>query len=336
MTADSNRVTDREKLSADDTIVLSETYPMPESADPSASHPPETAILTDVAELLPVAFLVDLPYLLLTNLLPEQGAKSVVFGAFDTESKTNVVVKVSKKDRSAMEIGETAGWVNETTLLETLSDTGAVVPFYTGGISKLEYVDGTSLKVRYLVMAQQECSLATLMERGIPEHEKLSVFDRLLDQVSKLHEKRYAHRDLKPKNVLVKDGGRSLVLADLYSAGIIGMPADLTIEAGLWTLNYMAPEQLGAPLQRLGPEIDVYALGVTLHEMLTGRLPFERHVDTPKESLKNPVVVDESLPPYIRTIIQKACRTSPKERYATARNLQRALRAGMSATRAWD
>lgn len=266
------------------------------------------------------------PDILLKKLLTEQGGRSLVFEGASARTGSKLAVKISKKDRSRMEVGETAGWINEATMLETLASTGAVVPFYAGGVSRFESADGFSQEVRYIVTALHEKSLAAFMDSGIPESQRFDLFNILLEQVIKLHDRGYAHRDLKPKNILVNDDGKTVVLADLYGAGIIGMPQDLTLEGGLWTINYMAPEQLDAPLQQLGPRVDVYALGVILHELYTKKLPFDRSHKHQREALRSPLVIDGALPEKVRAVVEKACSKNPERRYGTARELGGELR----------
>jgi serine/threonine protein kinase len=90
-----------------------------------------------------------------------------------------------------------------------------------------------------------------------------------------VHEHGKVHRDIKPSNVLVGANGRTVVIdfgvaANLGAQG--GPPEARSSEAGIvGTPHYMAPEQ--ATAERLGPEADWYAVGMTLFEALTGRLP---------------------------------------------------------------
>ena len=98
------------------------------------------------------------------------------------------------------------------------------------------------------------------------EGDRLALFARICDAVQHGHQKGIIHRDLKPSNVLVKpDGGLKVIDFGIARMGEIG-GAEI---AG--TLPYMSPEQRAG--DHLDVRSDVYALGVMLHEMSTGRLP---------------------------------------------------------------
>lgn len=111
---------------------------------------------------------------------------------------------------------------------------------------------------------------ATLLDhaRGLPRREALALFARVCDAVHHAHLKGIVHRDLKPSNVLVQETGPKLIdfgiaLEDEGGDGRV---------AG--TLAYMSPEQLD-PDADLDARADVYALGVLLHQLLSGALPLD-------------------------------------------------------------
>src|SRR5262249_18374461 len=104
---------------------------------------------------------------------------------------------------------------------------------------------------------------------------------RLADGLAHAHERGIVHRDLKPANVLLTDEGQPMLL-DFNLAADANDPAFTAAALVGGTLPYMAPEQLRA--LRDGPggrpadaRADLYALGLILHELLTGRHPFPVH-----------------------------------------------------------
>jgi serine/threonine protein kinase len=133
------------------------------------------------------------------------------------------------------------------------------------------------------------------------------------------------HRDIKPGNLLVDDRGH-LWVTDFGLARFQGV-GDLTLSGDLLgTVRYMSPEQ-AAGGRILDPRTDVYSLGATLYELLTGRPAFDgtdrqellrqiAHVDpTPPRKL------DPTIPRDLETIVEKAMAKEPHRRYATAGEL---------------
>ncbi|MEM7352892.1 MAG: serine/threonine-protein kinase [Acidobacteriota bacterium] len=125
----------------------------------------------------------------------------------------------------------------------------------------MEHVEGELIH-RY-------CDSATLSV-----DERLDLFCKVCEAVAFAHQNLVVHRDLKPSNILVSDGG----IPKLLDFGIAKLLADeataeLTVGLAPLTVNYASPEQL------LGEAIttasDVYSLGVVLHQLLTGRLPWD-------------------------------------------------------------
>jgi serine/threonine-protein kinase len=164
-----------------------------------------------------------------------------------------------------------------------------------GGRSYLvmEYVDGRPL--------------AALLP--LPAERAIEIAAQLCDALAYAHARGVVHRDVKPANVLVDAAGRAK-LSDFGIARLLaGERADTTATAGvLGTPAYMAPEALaGAPPD---PRMDVYALGVVLYEMITGR--------PPQGDLAG-------LSPPLDRIVRRALATDLAERYPGAEAMGRDL-----------
>jgi serine/threonine-protein kinase len=138
----------------------------------------------------------------------------------------------------------------------------------------------------------------------------LDVALQVASALAAAHQAGILHRDVKPQNVLVDAAGRVKV-ADFGIARPLGSAEGtrLTLAGGvLGTPRYMAPEALaGAPPD---PRMDVYSLGVLLHEAIAG----------------HDAVSSESLPPPVRAIVARATARAPDERYASVEEMARDLR----------
>jgi len=145
------------------------------------------------------------------------------------------------------------------------------------------------------------------------------------------HEKGIVHRDLKPANVLLADGVPKIADFGLAKRADSNQAHTLTGTI-LGSPSYMAPEQAAGQTDKIGPATDVYALGVILYEMLTGRPPFKgstllETIDQVREH--DPVPPRYLLPKTPRdleTICLKCLEKSPQRRYASAAALADDLR----------
>ncbi|HXG67003.1 MAG TPA: protein kinase [Blastocatellia bacterium] len=141
-----------------------------------------------------------------------------------------------------------------------------------------------------------------------------------------IHQAGVIHRDVKPANLFLNGNGAAMV-------GDFGIAVDTEAEDGKKTISgtpiFMAPEQWQQ--RELGRYTDVYALGVTMHTLATGKFPFDgetlqelfnAHVNQPYQ----PPPAAEPSEAYLFSVIERTLRKNPDERFATADQLARVLR----------
>src|SRR5262249_19016503 len=145
------------------------------------------------------------------------------------------------------------------------------------------------------------------------------------------HRRQIVHRDVKPQNILVGRDG-SIKLTDF---GIASVYKDINAERltttgmTLGTVQYYAPEQAHGEI--VNPAADVYALGIVMYEMLTGRTPFEG--DTPvavamqhiQDAPLAPSRLNPNIPSALEEIILRCLEKAPEMRYRDGTLLARAL-----------
>ncbi len=181
-----------------------------------------------------------------------------------------------------------------------------------------EYCEGPSLR-RWL-KSQNQPVPARLAARWVAA---------VADAVQHAHDRGILHRDIKPDNILLAGGAKpeDLVprLTDFGLAKVVEEAGDQTLsEARVGTPVYMAPEQAAGRRSEVGPATDVYGLGATLYEILTGRPPFrgETEAETLRLVVESEPVAPRSLRPGLPrdldTICLKSLRKVPAYRYDSA------------------
>ena len=186
---------------------------------------------------------------------------------------------------------------------------------------------GVVVKVPYLVMDHIDGpTLREITENtgGLPLAAAVKVMWDVAGAVAALHERDVIHRDLKPANVLFDQDGH-LFVTDFGLASLRRRSDSPMATAG--TPAYMAPETFEG---KASPQSDVYAMGIMLFELLSGRLPFTGDLAALRDQHAHaPLPVAEladSIPASIVEVIERAAHKKEMFRYKRAEHFQRALR----------
>jgi len=168
---------------------------------------------------------------------------------------------------------------------------------------------------------------------GLPDEETIRLFDLIAEGLDYAHSREIVHRDLKPNNILMDEGGNPY-LADFGLAKFTEGKIEMTNTLMTGTAAYMAPEiaRMGKSTKRA----DIYALGIILFEMLTGKLPYQgktpynilsAHVNQPIPKIRE---FRPDLPEAMQAVIDKAIAKEPEDRFASATEMAAAFKAALN------
>jgi TolB-like protein/Tfp pilus assembly protein PilF len=253
-----------------------------------------------------------------------------VYRATDSKLGRDVALKVLPADM-AHDPERLARFRREAKALAQL-DHPNIVTIYS-----VEECDGVHFLTMQLVEGQPLDRM--ILTGGLPVDQIVEIASALGEALAAAHEKGIVHRDLKPANVMVSNDGRVKVLdfglaKDIRASNLSDatMTSDSRTQIGvvMGTPAYMSPEQTsGRPLDH---RTDIFSLGVVLHEMATGRRPFEgaSSADLVSAILRDPApsVTDArpDLPSDLARIIRRCLEKDPRHRVQTARDVSNEFR----------
>jgi len=262
-----------------------------------------------------------------------RGGMAQVYKAWDPNTQRYVAIKVLH-EYLADEPGFQERFSREGTLAASLNHPNIV------GVYDFDTAITEAGRVSYMVMPLVEGpslrhKIMDVGARGerLPLEEVVRIVEGIASALDYAHARGMVHRDIKPANILFDERGTPL-LTDFGLARLVS-GARLT-ESGYTggTPAYMSPEQGRG--EAGDQRSDIYALGIILHEMLTGRLPFEadsgpamimKHLDEPLPSVRKLV---PELPVAVEAVVYRAAAKRPQDRYPSAGELAAELRAALA------
>ncbi|GAB3698375.1 hypothetical protein GCM10027592_23380 [Spirosoma flavus] len=249
-----------------------------------------------------------------------EGGMGTVYQATDTHLERPVAMKMLHT-HLVNQASFTERFRNEAMILARLNhpNIAVVYNFLQDGsdyFMAMEYVAGDSLET--LVRKTGRLSVPVAAE----------VVRQALEGLAHAHRKGVLHRDIKPANLMLTPEGQ-VKLMDFGIARVIGNQRMTQANRLVGTLEYMAPElvQGEAP----SPSSDIYAIGILLYELLSGKLPFASRTDFALMQAiirEKPIALRKlngDIPKEIEAIVHKALDKNPAKRFADAKEFQKAL-----------
>lgn len=177
----------------------------------------------------------------------------------------------------------------------------------------MEYVPGSTLKDKIKAEAPLDITLAVRIAKDVAKG------------LAHAHDNNIVHCDIKPHNILMTEDKRAKI-ADFGIARAVTESTMTYSGSVLGSVHYFSPEQARGSM--ITPKSDVYSLGVTLYEMLTGRLPFNgdnpvsiamKHVE---EEAVPPTAFNPKIPPMLEAVVMRAMNKNPDMRPSSAELVQ--------------
>lgn len=252
-----------------------------------------------------------------------EGAQGTVILALDTELGRKVAIK-SLHESLMSDTLHVKRFKEEAKTLASLGHS-SIVEVY-------DYVANSS--ACHLIMEYFEGHPLDLYIRNvtgpIPEDAAIDIYIKVLDAMNHIHKKNIIHRDIKPSNIMINDKSEIRLLDFGIAKNTENDPTLTKIGASAgYTPMYMSPEHCnGSPITKYS---DIYSLGVTLWQMLTGKAPYEEftqgqiYLKVANEPLPSIQTVYQNVSQKMNTIVQKATHKNPKERYLSCEAFKKAL-----------
>ncbi|HOA32957.1 MAG TPA: protein kinase, partial [Clostridia bacterium] len=244
------------------------------------------------------------------------GGTAIVFKGEDVRTGETVAIKILKEEyaqdeefiRRFRKEAEAAMKLNHPNIVSVkdIGQDGNVIYIV------MEYVDGVTLK-DYIDAMQY-----------ISWQDTLVIAKQILEAVDHAHEKQIIHRDIKPMNIMVSDSS-DIKLTDF---GIARAVSNSTIQANdnsAGSVHYLSPEQARGGF--VDERSDIYSIGITLYELITGVVPFDgdSHISIALKHLDGKIIppkeVDPEIPKGVNDLIVMATRKDPGKRFQSARDM---------------
>lgn len=252
------------------------------------------------------------------------GGMGSVYLAANTNIDQQVAIKALRPDVACNAMLR-AKFKQEAELLCSLDHPG-IVKF----LNYVETAEGVFLIMEYVKGVTLEDFIKK--KNGlIVEKKAYPLINEILDAFSYAHSKGIVHRDIKPSNIIIQDDGHIKVM-DFGIAQIVSEANATERNVVMGTPAYMSPEQVYG--KSVDVRSDIYSLGVLIHNMLTGRAPYDSTMMTAQE-IKSHIVKD-NMPrmadcyPYIsdkiQSVVDKATQKVPEARYQSCKEMKRAVK----------
>ncbi|MEG3988358.1 AAA family ATPase [Microcoleus sp. S28C3] len=250
------------------------------------------------------------------------GSRTLVYRAVRTSDQLPVVIKLLKNDYPTF--SELVQFRNQYTIAKNLNSpliiqTYSLSPYHNGYALVMEDFGGISLQ-EWGVKRKNLPSLREFLEMAIA----------LCNTLDILYRERIIHKDIKPSNILINPETKQVKLIDFSIASLLPRETQTLINPNVLegTLAYISPEQTGRMNRGIDYRTDFYSLGVTLYELLTGKLPFQSHdlMELVHGHIAKaaPLVqeINPQIPSVLSDIVNKLMAKNAESRYQSALGLK--------------
>jgi len=250
-----------------------------------------------------------------------EGGMGVVYKAEDVSLGRTVALKFVRPDAVGSD-RERARLIREAQAAARLDHPNVCT------IHEIDTVDGETFVA--MAYVEGEDLKARIAARPLPLDDALDIAIQVAEGLAAAHEKGIVHRDIKPANIIVTPAGRAKVM-DFGLAHVVDQTRLTKAGTTTGTVAYMSPEQ--ARGEEVDLRTDIWSLGVTLYEMVTGQRPFRGASEQAviysilNESPEPLTALRSGVPVDLERIVSKAMAKRPAERYQDAADLLVDLRA---------
>jgi len=260
-----------------------------------------------------------------------EGGMAQVYRAFDPEINRTVALKILKEEHCGDE--ERKGrFIKEGKAAGALTHPNIVTVYDVGELDGVPYI--------MMELLEGQTLGDILVERTrLPLERTIEIAMQLAGALDYAHDKGVVHRDMKPENIILSSDGRSVKIADFGIARMenVGEKESTQVGMMLGTPRYMSPEQASG--ERVDGRSDLFAVGVILYEMITGKKAFDAE-SMPTLIMqivqKDPLPIRQintSAPVGLQKIVDKLLQKKPDRRFQDGRSLYTALERELQALR---